>query len=463
MSTTTMALNWAGNHAYPGTLVRPTTLAEAADVVARSPRVRAIGSRHSFNDLVDSATLVSLDALAYRHPGMHRSDAPGALGDGTGTADSTGSTSTPGDVSTDGTPTTETTEPELDPATGRVRVPAATRYADLVRFLEDRGRTLPNLASLPHIGLAGTLATATHGSGIRNPVLGAAATRLELIAGDGSPHAIDREADPEVFDGAVVSLGALGVVTAVTLQSVPAFDVAQTAYGPVPFDDVVDGFAEVSALAYSVSCFTTFRTRDFTVWLKQAADRGVPVSAPERVLGAPALETKVHPLPGVDPENCTDQLGLPGPAGDRLPHFRADHLPSAGAEIQSEYLIPRANARAALRALDRLAPALVDVVQVCEVRTVAADRFWLSPMFARDCLGIHFTFVRDAAAVDAVLPLLEDAFGPLDGVPHWGKVFRADPVRLRARYPRRADFVDLARSYDPDGKFTNDFLRRWVL
>jgi xylitol oxidase len=342
-----------------------------------------------------------------------------------------------------------------------VRVAAATRFADLVRFLEERGRTLPNLASLPHIGIAGALATATHGSGTGNPILAAAATALELVTADGSARTLSRERDGDAFDGAVVSLGALGLVTAVTLRTVPAFDVAQTVYGPVPFDAVVDGFEEVSALGYSVSLFTTLRTRAFdTVWLKRVAADG---PAPAAVLGVPALEEKAHPIPGIDPENCTDQLGVPGPAGDRLPHFRASHLPRAGAEIQTEYLVPREHAREALLALDRLAPRLAPLVQTCEIRSIAPDDAWLSPMHRRPGVGVHLTLVRDVEAVGAVLPLLEDAFGGLDGVPHWGKVFAADPARLRARYPRRTDFVELARTLDPGAKFTNDFLRRWVV
>ncbi|WP_127573989.1 D-arabinono-1,4-lactone oxidase [Georgenia faecalis] len=435
--------NWAGNHSYAGTLVSPASLDEAADVVARSRRVRAIGSRHSFNDIADSEqALVSLDALAYRHPDItqHGSDAPEGI-----------SPVVPAGP-----------EPELDPTTGRVRVAGATRYADLVRFLEERGRTLANLASLPHLAVAGALATGTHGSGAGNPILGAAATGLEILTANGSLRTLTRDSDGDAFDGAVVSLGALGLVTAVTLETVPAFDVAQTVYGPARFEDVIDGFEEVSALGYSVSLFTTLRGQVFdTVWLKQAYDPATTV--PATILGAPAYPEKVHPIPGVDPGNCTDQLGVPGPAGDRLPHFRADQLPSAGEEIQSEYLIPRARAREALIALDGLAGVIAGLVQTCEVRSIAADGAWLSPMHERDCVAVHFTFVRDAAAVGAVLPLLEATFGALDGVPHWGKVFDADPARLRARYPRRRDFVELMRDFDPDGVFTNDFLRRWVL
>ncbi len=437
--------NWAGTHTYTGSLALPASLDEAADVVARSEHVRAIGSRHSFSSIVDSAqTLVSLDRLAYRHPDFHREDDDGGTPDGP--------VSHPGGM-----------EPELDPVTGHVRVPAATRYADLARFLEERGRTLPNFASLPHIGIAGSVATATHGSGTENPVLASSVVGLELLTADGTERAIHRDTDGDTLNGATVSVGALGLVHTVVLETVPAFEVAQTVYGPVPFAALADAFDEVSALGYSVSCFTTLQAEQFdTVWVKQVHDPTSPASFPDQVLGARAMTTKAHPIPGIDPENSTAQHGVPGPASDRLPHFRASHLPSAGAEIQCEYLIPRPNARMALRMLADLAEPLAGLVQTCEVRSVAADLAWMSPMYAQPCVGIHFTFVRDAARVGAVLPLVEGAFGALAGRPHWGKVSAADPERVRSLYPRRADFLDLVRTFDPERKFSNDFVRRWV-
>ncbi|WP_324651543.1 D-arabinono-1,4-lactone oxidase [Georgenia sp. H159] len=445
-----MTRNWAGNHTYTGTLVRPGSLDEAADVVAGAEHVRAVGSRHSFNDIVDSeATLVSLERLAYRHPSLHPDDEDlersGGLRDDDGGGQPGG------------------TEPELDALTGRVRVSAATRYADLARFLEDHGRTLPNFASLPHIGIAGAVATATHGSGTDNAALASSVVRLELISADGTERTIDRDVDGDTLNGATVSLGALGLVHTLTLETVPAFDVAQTVYGPVPFAALADAFDDVSALGYSVSCFTTLSSNAFdTVWVKQVHDPDSPHAAPESVLGVPALTAETHPIPGIDPANCTPQLGAPGPAADRLPHFRADQLPSAGEEIQCEYLVPRHSARLALHALANLAEPLAGLVQVCEVRSVAADLAWMSPMYGQPCVGIHFTLVRDPARVGAVLPLIEEAFGVLGGRPHWGKVSAADPDRVRGRYPRREDFLDLVRTHDPDRTFTNPFVRRWV-
>ena len=427
--------NWSGSRTLAGTVVTPTTLDEAADAVARSSHVRALGSRHSFNDIADSEeTLLNLAHLAYRHPRL----------------------STP----TDGDAPPSSVEPELDESTGRVRVTGSTRYADLALFLHDRGRTLPNFASLPHISVAGSVATGTHGSGIGNASLASSVVGMELLTADGSVRTLT-DADAEL-DGARVALGALGVVTAVTLQSVPAFDVAQTVYGPAGFDDVVAAFEEVSGLGYSVSCFTTLREDTFaSIWVKRAGGE-LEDAWPAQVAGSRAMSEPFHPIPGVDPANATQQLGAAGPSWDRLPHFRADHMPSAGEEIQCEYLVPRQHAVRALEAFRELSGPLAGLVQVAEVRSIAADTAWMSPMYQQDCLAFHFTLVRDNERVAAALPHLDAAFGPVEGRPHWGKVFDADPQRVRGLYPRRSDFVDLARDLDPQGTFTNAFLRRWV-
>lgn len=422
--------NWAGNHSYAGELVSPTSLEAAAEAVAGATRVRPLGSRHSFNAIADSAgLLISLERLAYRHPSLAH-DAPSGP------------------------------EPVLDEHTGHVRVPAATRYADLARFLEERGRTLPNFASLPHISIAGSLATATHGSGVDQQVLASAVVEIGLVLADGTRRTFSRDVDGDLLNGVVVSLGALGLVHEVTLATVPAFEVSQTVYGPIPLAAVADEFDAVSALGYSVSCFTALREETVdSLWVKQPAAAD---PAPDSVLGVPALTEKVHPIGGIDPANATEQLRAAGPASERLPHFRADHLPSAGAEIQCEYLVPRHSVRLALRALTELATPLAGLVQVCEIRSVAADDFWLSPMYQQPCVGIHFTLVRDIPRVAQVLPVIDAALGVLGGRPHWGKQFHADPERVRALYPRRADFLDLARTLDPGGVFTNDFVTTWV-
>ncbi|SBS72367.1 FAD-binding protein [uncultured Microbacterium sp.] len=402
--------NWAGNIAYAAErLVAPRTLDELVDVVTSTPKVRVLGSRHSFSPIADTdGVLVSLAAL-------------------------------------DGAP-------QIDSARGTVRVPGGLRYGDLAPWLHERGWALRNLASLPHISVAGAVATGTHGSGERIGSLATQVAALEILTASGEIVRLARGEDD--FDGAVVSLGALGVVTALELDVVPTYDIAQTVFEGVRWDAALQGFDELQRAGDSVSLFTTWRSADVVdqVWVK---GRGV---APDLAAfgGSPAQGPR-HPLPGIDPAPCTVQGGEPGPWFDRLPHFRLDFTPSAGEELQSEYLVPRADAVAAIGALRTLAPRIAPLLQVCEVRTIAEDRLWLSPAYETDAVGLHFTWLRDVPGVTALLPELEAAL-PRTARPHWGKVFTLPGADAAARYPRWADFAALRKRTDPHGRFGNAFL-----
>ena len=409
-----MRTNWAGNLTFSAARVhRPASLPELRTLVAGSRRVKALGSGHSFSDIADTdGDLLELSALP--------------------------------------------PEFDVDSATGTVRVAAAVRYAELARLLGTYDRALPNLASLPHISVAGSVATGTHGSGNANGGLGTSVRALELVTADGEIRVLSREADGDRFDGAVVSLGALGVVTHLTLDTVPAYEVRQRVFTGLELADAAAHFDAVTGAAYSVSLFTDWRAPRFgQVWLKQVAEAGDPGIPWARPAARP-----MHPVPGMDPANCTAQDGEPGPWSERLPHFRSGFVPSSGEELQSEYLVPRAHALAALDALAELRGTIAAVLQVCEVRTVAADRLWLSPAYGRDTVALHFTWIKDPAAVRPVLGAIEAALAPLDPRPHWGKLFTTAPDRIRAAYPRMADFRALVEETDPAGKFGNAYLRR---
>ncbi|MBK6011678.1 FAD-binding protein [Streptomyces sp. MBT53] len=403
--------NWAGNITYAAKeLHRPRTLDALRTLVAESARVRVLGSGHSFNQIAEpgpDGTLLSIAALP--------------------------------------------AEFDVDTTARTVRVSGGVRYAELARRVAEHGLALPNMASLPHISVAGSVATGTHGSGVRNGSLAAAVREVEIVTADGSTVTIARGDDR--FDGAVTSLGALGVVTSLTLDLEPSFEVEQHVFTELPLAGL--DFETVAASAYSVSLFTDWRQPGFRqVWLKRRTDQA-PVDFP---WAAPATEA-LHPVPGMPAVNTTEQLGVPGPWHERLPHFRAEFTPSSGAELQSEYLLPRSTAYDALYAVDGIRETVAGVLQICEVRTVAADAQWLSPSYGRDTVALHFTWIEDTAAVLPVVRRLEEALDGFDARPHWGKVFTTSAEVLRGRYPRLGDFAALARDLDPRGVFANAFVR----
>lgn len=405
--------NWSRNIRYSAERsVAPRTVDELREVVAASDSVKALGSRHSFTRIADtSGTLVSTAEL----------DLP----------------------------------IQVDAAQKRVRVGGGVRYGELAQELDRQGWALANLASLPHISVAGAVSTGTHGSGVANRSLAAAVTGLDLVTSTGDLVRISEE--DEELAGAVVGLGALGIVTTVELAIEPTYDIAQTVYENVPLEAVRKAFDVIAGSAYSVSLFTTFRDEMYVdqVWRKERTDAAAtPIPAALRDREAAGA---LHPLPGVSAASCTVQGGKAGRWLDRLPHFRLEFTPSNGEELQSEFLVPFADAVGAFDAVHELADRLKPVLQVCEVRTIAGDELWLSPSSGRDSVAFHFTWTADEAGVAEVLPELEDALARFDARPHWGKVFTPrDPAEL---YPRWADFVALQRRFDPRGAFVNDYLR----
>jgi alditol oxidase len=408
--------NWAGNITFNAARVhRPSSVPELQELVAGSDRLRALGTGHSFNRIADtSGDLVSLAGL-------------------------------PDSV-------------RIDPEAATVTVSGGLRYGDFVARLHEQGYALRNLASLPHINVVGACVTATHGSGERNGNLATAVSGMELVLADGERATLTRDADGDVFRGAVVGLGALGVITSLTLDVVPTYDVRQHVYDDLALDQLAEHFDEIEAAAYSVSLFTNWRTsRVNNVWLKQRADEPIP---PRTWLGATLADGPRHPISGMPGTNCTEQLGVPGPWHARLPHFRLEFTPSRGDELQSEYVVERRHGLDAFAALDRIRGQIAPVLQTCEIRTTAADDLWMSYNFHRDSAAFHFTWAPDAAAVTPVVAAIEERLAPFEPRPHWGKIFLAGPEVISQRYERWDDFRGLLVRFDPAGKFRNGFIDR---
>jgi xylitol oxidase len=411
--------NWARNITFQAARVhRPASLDELRHLVAESRSVRTLGSGHSFNRIADTTgDLVSLAGLPR-----------------------------------------EITFAPADSGPQTVTVSSGLRYSQIAVPIQTAGHALTTMASLPHISVAGAVATGTHGSGNTVGSLATAVSALRMVGPEGDLIELSRAADPDRFDGAVVALGALGIITDVTLDLVPSFDVAQYVYLDMPLDTVAAEYAAISATAYSVSVFTNWQSGLGNVWLKQRTDQ-VDAAAPQLFwLGARLAEEPQHPVPGMPPEYCTAQLGVPGPWYERLPHFRPDFTPSSGEELQSEFFLERSAAPAAIEALRRLGDRIAPVVQISEIRTIAADGLWLSPAYGRDSVAFHFTWIADAAAVDPVLAAVEEQLLPLGARPHWGKVFHVPPAQVSALYEQAPRFRELMREFDPHGKFRNAFV-----
>ncbi len=413
--------NWADNHIFAAKRIhRPESTDQVGRLVAATARIRAVGTRHSFHDLADSdGDLIDLGGIA---PDL--------------TIDREGMTATVG---------------------------AGTPYSILARQLHERGFALHNLASLPHISVAGAVATGTHGSGDTNGTLSSAVAGLEIVAADGEPRRVLR--GDEDFDAMVVGLGAFGIVTRVTLDIQPTFEVRQDTFVDLSWDRLLAQADALFSSAYSVSIMTRWgRGTVDHIWLKTRLDAASDGESPGARLGlTPGPSSPLAPAEaGEDPADRLNPFGVPGPWSERLAHFRPEALPGDPDQIQSEYIIPRHRLAEVVAAVRPLAARIDPILDTTELRTIAADTLWLSPAYRRDAVGVQFTWRKRPAAVDAMSRELEALLIPLGARPHWAKLIHSPAPTLAPLYPRFADFKDRVASWDPDGKFRNAYLERHV-
>ncbi len=408
--------NWAGNLTYGTDKVHyPSEVEEVQELVQKYDKIKALGSKHSFNGIANSNHhLVSLEKM--------------------------------------------NKVVSLDKTAHTLTVEAGAKYGELAPYLHENGYALPNLASLPHITVVGACATATHGSGIKNSNLSSSVSAIEFVDASGQLITLSKQKDPEIFAGAVVGLGALGVVTKVTLDLLPTFDMSQVVYLDLPIAELEDNFLELQSRGYSVSLFTDWKNKNINeVWIKSIA--GDQVTAADLDLyGAKLATENIHPVSTQSAETVTEQRGIPGPWYERMPHFKMGFKPSTGEELQSEYFVRMEHAYDALLAMEELHEKISPHLFISEIRTIKGDNFWMSPCYQKDSVAIHTTWKQDVDRVMGLIQLVEEQLAPFDPIPHWAKLFTMPPKSLQSKYERLDDFKQLVAQYDPDGKFRNEFL-----
>jgi xylitol oxidase len=410
--------NWAGNFTYSTDNVQyPKSVVEVQQLVKQHSKLKALGTRHCFNTIADSKD----DLLCSKEMNKVIS---------------------------------------LDAKAHTVTVEGGIKYGELAPYLHQHGWALHNLASLPHISVAGSITTATHGSGIKNGNLSSAVTGLEVVIADGSIVHFSKATDPEKLNAAVVGLGAIGVITKVTLQIEPTYMMRQRVFLKLPMAQLKPNFEKIVSAGYSVSLFTDWQSDSINeVWIKSRIDTDIDHNQPE-FYGAKAATKNLHPIYEHSAEACTEQMGVPGPWYERLPHFKMGFTPSSGKELQSEYFVPLHHAVEAIEAISRLGKQVGPHLFITEIRTIAADNLWMSPCHKQTSVTIHFTWKPETEAVLKLLPLIEKELAPFNARPHWGKVFTLEPKILQSRYEKLTDFKKLVAEYDPHGKFRNAFLEK---
>jgi len=410
--------NWAGNLTYStGNVLYPKTVEEVQNLVKKHTKLKTLGTRHCFNTIADSKDFL----LSTREMNKVVS---------------------------------------LDKHAHTVTVEGGIKYGELAPYLHKQGFALHNLASLPHISVGGSITTATHGSGVKNGNLASAVSALEFVTADGSLVHLSKTADTARFDAAVVGLGAIGVITKVTLMVQPTFMMRQNVFIGLPMSQLKNNFEKIMSAGYSVSLFTDWQSDHINeVWIKSRIGTDTWRNSGD-FFGAQAAKKNVHPIISLDAVNCTEQMGVAGPWYERLPHFKMGFTPSSGKELQTEYFVPISHAVEAIEAVYRLAKQIGPHLMITEIRAIAADDLWMSPCHNQTSVTIHFTWKQETEAVLKLLPLIEKALSPFNPRPHWGKIFTLNPKTLASRYEKLEEFKKQVAVYDPKGKFRNAFLNR---
>ena len=406
--------NWAGNYVYKAkNLHEPKSVEEVQALIKKLDAQKALGSCHCFNNIADSP----LNQISTKNLS--------------------------GLVS-------------LNEQAMTVTVGAGTKYGDFAPGLHEKGYAVHNLASLPHISVAGACATATHGSGVALGNLASSVAAIELVNGNG--EIVELKRGDDLFDAVVVNLGALGIITKVTLDVQKTFEVRQDVFQNLPLESLKENFEAILSGGYSVSLFTDWQDQKVSqVWVKRKMEDSLKDLGKD-YYGARAATRNLHPITELSAENCTEQMGVPGPWYERLPHFRMGFTPSSGEELQSEFFVPREKALNAILALEKKRSLIGPQLMITEIRTIAADNLWLSPCYQKDCVAIHFTWKQNAKEVGELITMIEQELEPFEYRPHWGKLFSIDPTILASRYEKLPEFIALAKQFDPQGKFRNDYL-----
>jgi xylitol oxidase len=410
--------NWAGNLEYSTNKIDyPKSVEEVQQLVKKYNKIKVLGTRHCFNTIANTKyNFISLREMKKI-------------------------------VSVDANEKTVTVE-------------GGIKYGELCPWLNDKGFALHNLASLPHISVAGAITTATHGSGVKNKNLCGPVKALEIVTADGDIINLSKK-DEEKFYAVVVGLGAIGVITKVTLNIQPAFTMRQWVYTSLPLQQMKEHFDEIVSSGYSVSLFTDWQNENINeVWIKSLVDDTSNAEAKEDFFGAKPATKNVHPIIELPAENCTEQMGVPGAWYERLPHFKMGFTPSSGKELQAEYFVPHQHAVEAIQAIQKMGKEIGPHLFISEIRTIDADNFWMSPCYKQPSVTIHFTWKQESEAVMKLLPVIEKELAPFNAKPHWGKLFAMSSSTLASRHQKMNDFKKEVAEYDPKEKFRNEFLEK---
>lgn len=357
---------------------------------------------------------------------------------------------------------------DLDDASGTVRVQAGTTIRALNEHLNERGRALENVGDVDVQSVAGATATGTHGTGVRLRNISAAIESIQVVAADGTVRELDERSDADAWKAARLSLGALGVVTALTLRTVPAFslravDKAERIEAVLEsLDERVDSndHFEFYVFPYSGRAMTRTNNRvdEAPRDRSRASEWFHDVFVVNTLFGVVCRTGRRFHRAIPTLNRISARLSSAPARIDRS--YRVFASPRLVKFTETEYAFRREDCVEAVREVKRMIERNgYDVPIPLEVRFAAPDDAFLAPTYGRETC--HFSaHMFEGMEWRPYFAEFERVMGHLDGRPHWGKRHFQTAATLRARYPRWDDFQAVRKRMDPEGMFANEHVRR---
>uniref|UniRef100_A0A915D0Y3 FAD-binding PCMH-type domain-containing protein n=1 Tax=Ditylenchus dipsaci TaxID=166011 RepID=A0A915D0Y3_9BILA len=414
-------LNWGGNFNFSTQDIKyPTTTAGVQQLVKECKgKIRPVGTRHSFSEIANTNdTLICLV-----HMNLILS---------------------------------------VDPSVPSVTVQAGITYTDLIPFLQSIGLAIPMMASLGEISIAGAINTAVHGSGAGIGNLATQVLGLQMVLADGSVVQYSKGQNDTELAAATVGLGALGIVTQVTLQAQPTYNLAINVFENMDMSVLDTQLYNITHSGYAINMWSTFGTPGVLdqVWITTKVDsNGVNAYGNvSQLYGAPAATAQSSPIAALPPTYVVPQMGIVGPYYERLTDYDLGLSGQEGQQTQSEYYVDFDDFVPALKALQTLSAEINAVVYVALFRITEKDELWMSPQYKKTTMAIHFSWQPKLDQVMALLPKIEAALAPFNPIPHWGKLYTLKPEQYLPLLPKYPEWREQVELHDPTHKFRNKWL-----
>lgn len=417
--------NWAGNVSnIVKCYVQPETEAELIEIIKSSDSIKVVGTAHSWSPIHQSQhTILNLDL--YNKILL------------------------------------------TDKIQHIIKVQAGIKIWQLNEYLDKQGLALKNLGSIDQQSIAGAISTGTHGTGIAFQVLASQIIEFSLIKADGEKINIHKEKNKELFNATIINLGALGIISEITLQVCPSFNLHEYTT-TLPFDEVIENLDKHLEENNHFKLWWLPPTDDIVVFRFNKTEKAINDTKIRQFLQDKILSVYIYRFfvwiaklipPFAKFLNKLLTLNMKGPIDRIQKSYKVHIVPEPPLHRETEWTFELSKAKEILKAYKKfITENKYNLNFIQEIRFTKADDFWLSACYKRDSIWLGL-YAYEHENWDKALQEYEDFAKKYDGRPHWGKEFSRDKNYIKQQYAKYDDFKEIKQAFDPSGKFSNAYLK----